>query len=32
MGRRTRRNHSQAFKARAGLSALKGEKTFIELA
>jgi len=32
MGRRPRRNHSPAFKAKAAVSAIKGEKTLIELA
>ena len=32
MGRRPRRNHSPAFKANAAVSAIKGEKTLIELA
>ena len=32
MARRPRRNHSPAFKAKAAVSAIKGEKTLIELA
>ena len=32
MSRRTRRNHSAAFKAKVALSAIKGEKTLAELA
>jgi putative transposase len=32
MGRRPRRNHSPAFKAKAAVAAFKGEKTLIELA
>lgn len=32
MGRRPRRNHSPAFKAKAAVAAIKGEKTLIELA
>ena len=32
MGRRPRRNHSPAFKAKVALAAIKGEKTMIELA
>ena len=32
MGRRPRRNHSPAFKAKAAVSTIKGEKTLIELA
>lgn len=32
MGRRPRRNHSPAFKARVAVVAIKGEKTLIELA
>ena len=31
MTRRKRRNHSSAFKAKAALSALKGERTLAEL-
>ena len=31
MGRRPRRNHSPAFKAKAAVAAIKGEKTLIEL-
>jgi transposase-like protein len=32
MTKRTRRNHSPAFKAKAALAAVKGEKTLAELA
>jgi transposase len=32
MSRRTRRNHSPAFKAKITLAAIKGEKTLAELA
>lgn len=32
MGKRPRRNHSAAFKARVALEAIKGEKTLAELA
>jgi transposase-like protein len=32
MTKRTRRNHSPAFKAKVALTALKGEKTLAELA
>ena len=32
MVRRTRRNHTAAFKARVGLAALKGEMTLWDLA
>jgi transposase len=32
MTKRTRRNHSPAFKAKVALAALKGEKTLVELA
>jgi transposase-like protein len=32
MSRRTRRNHSPAFKAKVALAAIKGEKTLAELA
>ena len=32
MSRRTRRNHSPAFKAKIALAAIKGEKTLAELA
>ena len=32
MSRRTRRNHSPAFKAKVALAAIKGEKTLTELA
>ena len=32
MGRRLRRNHSPAFKAKVAVAALKGEKTMIDLA
>jgi transposase len=32
MARRTRRNHTPAFKAKAALAAIKGEKTLSELA
>lgn len=31
MGRRPRRNHSPAFKAKMALAAIKGEKTLVEL-
>lgn len=31
MGRRPRRNHSPAFKAKVALAAIKGEKTLVEL-
>jgi transposase len=31
MTRRTRRNHSPAFKAKVAVAAIKGEKTLIEL-
>lgn len=31
MTRRTRRNHSPAFNAKAAVAAIKGEKTLIEL-
>ena len=31
MSRRTRRNHSPAFKAKVALAAIKGEKTLAEL-
>lgn len=32
MTRRRRRNHSPAFKAKASLAAIRGEKTLAELA
>ena len=32
MGRRARRNHTPAFKAKVALAAIKGEKTLSELA
>ena len=32
MGRRPRRNHSPAFKAKVAVAAIKGEKTMIDLA
>jgi transposase-like protein len=32
MSKRTRRNHSPAFKAKVALAAIKGEKTLVELA
>ena len=32
MARRARRNHTPAFKAKAALAAIKGEKTLAELA
>ncbi|SRR5882757_5388884 len=32
MGKRSRRNHSPAFKAKVALEALKGQQTVIELA
>jgi transposase-like protein len=32
MTRRTRRNHTPAFKAKVALAALKGERTLLELA
>jgi transposase-like protein len=32
MSRRSRRNHSPAFKAKVALAAIKGEKTVSELA
>jgi transposase len=32
MARRARRNHTPAFKAKAALTAIKGEKTLSELA
>jgi transposase-like protein len=32
MGKRPRRNHSPAFKAKVALAAMKGEKTLTELA
>jgi transposase len=32
MTRRTRRNHTPAFKAKVALAAIKGEKTLAELA
>lgn len=31
MGRRPRRNHGPAFKAKVAVAAIKGEKTLIEL-
>ena len=31
MARRARRNHTPAFKAKAALAAIKGEKTLLEL-
>ena len=31
MSKRTRRNHSPAFKAKVALAAIKGEKTLAEL-
>ena len=32
MTKRTRRNHSGSFKAKVALTALRGEKTLIEIA
>ena len=32
MTKRTRRNHTPAFKAKVALAAIKGEKTLVELA
>ena len=32
MAKRTRRNHTPAFKAKVALAAVKGEKTIVELA
>lgn len=32
MTKRSRRNHSPAFKAKVALAAIKGEKTMVELA
>ena len=32
MTKRTRRNHSSGFKAKVALTALKGDKTLIEIA
>ena len=32
MGRRARRNHTPAFKAKVALAAIRGEKTAVELA
>ena len=32
MSKRTRRNHSPAFKAKVALAAIKGEKTLVDLA
>ena len=32
MGRRPRRNHGPAFKAKVAVAAIRGEKTLIELA